>query len=158
MCAPSLDPPQLRRRQSFVIRKSRCRGCLCCGHSTPFSGRRECLSGGEIRPPYSSWANSSEIPVWIHNTNATAEVSPCNGISTIFGQHNACLDRDDNGRGLLPPSPFRLCSQYAHTPYRLTRHTVHMMYRSHILATMSSYSGCALRLSPNGHLHHSRWT
>ena len=27
-------------------------------------------------PPHSSWASSSETPVWMHNTNATADTSP----------------------------------------------------------------------------------
>ena len=34
----------------------------------------------------------------MHNTDATADVSPCNGISAILGQYKACLDRDDNER------------------------------------------------------------
>ena len=88
----------------------------------------------------------------MHNTNATADVSPCNGISAILGQHKACaqIAMIMNGRGLSPPPPFGLRSLYTHTSYHLTWHTAPMMHRSHKLATMSSYSGCPLRLFPNG--------
>ena len=55
-----------------------------------------------------------------------------------------------NGRGLSPPPPFGLRSLYTHTSYHLTWHTAPMMHRSRKLATMSSYSGCPLRLFPNG--------
>ena len=34
----------------------------------------------------------------MHNTNATADVSPCNDISVILSQHKTCPDRDDNER------------------------------------------------------------
>ena len=34
----------------------------------------------------------------MHNTNASANLSPCNGTSAILGQHEAYLDRDDNER------------------------------------------------------------
>ena len=104
----------------------------------------------ERRPPHSSWASSSETPVWMHNTNATADVSPYNGISAILGHHKACaqIAMIMNGRGLSPPPPFGLRSLYTHTSYHLTWHTAPTMHRSHKL-TMSSYSGCPLRLFPN---------
>ena len=34
----------------------------------------------------------------MHNTNATADEIPCNGIPAILGQHKACPDCDDNER------------------------------------------------------------
>ena len=88
----------------------------------------------------------------MHNTNATADVSPCDGISAILGQHKARaqIAMIMNGRGLSPPPPFGLRSLYTHTSYHLTWHTAPMMHRSHKLATMSSYSGCPLRLFRNG--------
>ena len=88
----------------------------------------------------------------MHSTNATADTSPCNGISAILGQHKACaqIAMLMNGRGLSPPSPFGFRSLYAHTSYHLTWHAAPMMHRSHKLATMSSYPGCPLRLFPNG--------
>ena len=88
----------------------------------------------------------------MHSTNATADVSPYNGISAILGQHKACaqIAMIMNGRGLSPPPPFGLRSLYTHTSYHLTWDTAPMMHRSHKLATMSSYSGCPPRLFPNG--------
>ena len=34
----------------------------------------------------------------MHNTNATADLSACNGTPAILGQHNDCPDRDDTER------------------------------------------------------------
>ena len=34
----------------------------------------------------------------MHNTNATADLSTCDGTPTILGQHNDCPDRDDTER------------------------------------------------------------
>ena len=120
----------------------------------PFSSRmtqKMPFETGKKTPPHSSWASSSETPVWMHNTNATADTSPCNGISAILGQHKACaqIAMIMNGRGLSPPPPFGLRSLYAHTSYHLTWHTAPMMHRAHKLAIMS-YPGCPLRLFPNG--------
>ena len=52
----------------------------------------------EEDPPPSSWAGCSEPPAPMHNTNATADVSTCNGTPATFGQHNDCQDRDDTER------------------------------------------------------------
>ena len=49
-------------------------------------------------PPNPSWASCSEPPAQMHNTNATADLSACNGTSATLGQHNACPDRDDTER------------------------------------------------------------
>ena len=53
---------------------------------------------GKEDRPYSSWASSSETLARRHKTNATADLSPCNGTSTILGQHEACPEHDDNER------------------------------------------------------------
>ena len=47
-------------------------------------------------PHHSSWASSLETTAREHNKNTTADLSRCNGTSTIFGQHEVCPDRDDN--------------------------------------------------------------
>ena len=52
----------------------------------------------EEDPPHSSWASCSEPPAPMHNTNATADLSTCNGTPATFGQHNDCQDRDDTER------------------------------------------------------------
>ena len=112
----------------------------------------------EEDPPHSSWASCSEPPAPMHNTNATADVSTCNGTPATFGQHNDCQDRDDTERTRpvttpsVPPSHgLRLLSSHLNT---LTPPKTH---RLHISATMSFFSGTHLRFSHNGHHHRSLW-
>ena len=52
----------------------------------------------EEDPTHSSWASCSEPPAPMHNTNATADLSTCDGTPAILGQHNDCPDRDDTER------------------------------------------------------------
>ena len=155
MCAPSLDSPQLCRRRSFVLRKSRTVIIPAAVIPPHFLDVENAFPEGKEDPSHSSWASSSETPVWMRNTNATVDVSPCYGISTILGQHKACaqIAMIMNGRGLSPSPPFELCRLYAHTSYHLTWQTTPMMHRSHKFATRSSYSGFPLRFSPNGHIY-----
>ena len=47
----------------------------------------------------------------MHNTNATADVSPCNGLSTILGQHEAGPDCDKNERTRVVTTPSVRTSQ-----------------------------------------------
>ena len=49
-------------------------------------------------PPDPSWASCLEPPAQMHNTNAAANLSACNGTSASLGQHNAFPDRDDTER------------------------------------------------------------
>ena len=60
----------------------------------------------EEDPPHSSWASCSEPPAPMHNTNATADLTTCNGTPATFGQHNDCQNRDDTERTrpVIPPS------------------------------------------------------
>ena len=37
-------------------------------------------------------------PAQVQNTNATADLSPCNGTPTVLDKHEACPDHDDNER------------------------------------------------------------
>ena len=46
----------------------------------------------------------------MHNTNATADLSACNGTSATLGQHNAYPDRDDTERTRPVTTPFVLLS------------------------------------------------
>ena len=112
----------------------------------------------EEDPPHSSWASCSEPPAPMHNTNATADVSTCNGTPATFGQHNDCQDRDDTERTRpvttpsVPPSHgLRLLSSHLNT---LTPPTTH---RLHTSATMSFFSGTHLRFSHNGRHRRSLW-
>ena len=52
----------------------------------------------ERDPSHSSWASCSEPPARMYNTNATADLSTCNGTPATLGQHNDCPDRDDTER------------------------------------------------------------
>ena len=55
------------------------------------------LNRGED-PTHSSWTSCSEPPAPMHNTNATADLSTCDGTPAILGQHNDCPDRDHTER------------------------------------------------------------
>ena len=52
--------------------------------------------------PYSNW----QPPPRRSKTNATADLSACNGTSAILGQHKACPDRDDSERTRSFTTPF----------------------------------------------------
>ena len=78
-------------------------------------------------PSHSSSANCSEPSASIHNTNATADLSPYNGTPATLGQHNDCPDRDNTERTRpvttpsVPPShdlrpPF-VPLEHAHAAY-----------------------------------------
>ena len=56
------------------------------------------FSEGKEDPPHSSWTSSPETPARVQNKNASTDMSPCNGISAILGQHEACPECDDNER------------------------------------------------------------
>ena len=68
-------------------------------------------------PPHPSWASCSEPPAHMHNTNATADLSACNGTSATLGQHNACPDRDDTERTRPVTNPLVLLSHDLHPPF-----------------------------------------
>ena len=57
-------------------------------------------------PSHSSWASCSEPPAPVHNTNATADLSACNGTPATLGQHNDRPDRDytERTRPVTTPS------------------------------------------------------
>ena len=46
----------------------------------------------------SSWASCSEPPAPMHNANATADLSTCNGTPATLRQHNDCPGHDDTER------------------------------------------------------------
>ena len=69
--------------------------------------------------PHTSWASCSEPPAQMHNTNATADLSACNGTSATPGQHNACPDRDNTERTRPATTPSVPLSHDLHTPFVL---------------------------------------
>ena len=101
-------------------------------------------------PPHSSWASCSEPPEHMHSTNATADLSACNGTSATLGQHNACLDRDDTERTRPVTTPSVLSS-------RSNSLIPAMTHRLHISVTMSFSSGIHHRLFHNGRHYRSLW-
>ena len=97
VCASSLDPPQLHRRQSFVIReKSRTAVFPAAVIPPHFLDAKNAFPGRKEDPPihHGQAAQRSQygciIPMLL--------LSPCNDISVIISQNKACPDRDDNGR------------------------------------------------------------
>ena len=60
----------------------------------------------EEDPPHSSWASCSEPPAPMYNTNASADLSACNGTPATLGQHNDSPDRDDTERTRPVTTPF----------------------------------------------------
>ena len=62
-------------------------------------------------PPHSSWARSPDTPARVQNKNASADLSPCNGISAILGQHEACPESDDSERTRPATTPSVRTSQ-----------------------------------------------
>ena len=56
------------------------------------------FSEGKEDPSHSLWARSPETPARVQNKNASADLSPCNGISAILGQHEACPESDASER------------------------------------------------------------
>ena len=100
-------------------------------------------------PPHSSWASCSEPPAQMHNTNATADLSACNGTSTTLGQHDGCPDYDDTERTRPVSTPSVPLSYDLLMPP-----TTHHL---HISVTISFSSGIRHRLFDNGRHPRSLW-
>ena len=94
------QPRPTLTQHTAVVRDSQSRTATAPAAAIPhhFLDAENAFSEGKEDPPHSSWANRSETPVRVPDTNAPAELSPCNGSSAILGQHEACPDRDDNER------------------------------------------------------------
>ena len=94
------QPRPTLTQHTAVVRDSQSRTATAPAAVIPhhFLDAESAFSEGKEDPPHSSWASRSETPVRVPDTNAPAELSPCNGNSAILGQHEACPDRDDNER------------------------------------------------------------
>ena len=91
----------------------------------------------------------------MHNTNATADLSACNGTSATLGQHNACPDRDDAEQTRPPQFLSRMtCAPLSSRSNSLLPPMTH---RLHISVTMSFFSGIHGRLFHNGRHRRSLW-
>ena len=123
------------------------------GNSAPFSGRRQCLPKQGTRPPHSSWASCSEHPAPMHNTNATADLSACNGTPATLGQHNDCPDRSNTERTRPVTTPSVL-SHATFAPLLSRSNTLMppMTHRLHTSVTMPFFSGIHLRFFSQGTL------
>ena len=117
------------------------------------------FSEGKEDPPHSSWASSSETPAQVHNTNATADLSLCNGTPAILDKHEACPDRDAKERTRHVTTPSVRTSQPI-CKHFVPLETTHGNYD----ASRTYISDAAVlfwqlfRFSPIEHLHHLRWT
>ena len=69
------------------------------------------FSEGKEDHPHSSWVSSPETPARVQNKNASADLSPCNGISAILGQHEACPESDGSERTRPTTTPSVRTSQ-----------------------------------------------
>ena len=112
----------------------------------------------EEDPSHSSWASCSEPPAPMHITNATADLSTCNGIPATLGQHNDCPDRDDTERTRPVTTPSVPPPHDVRPPFvPLDTRTPPMTHRLHASVTMWLFSGIHLRFSHNGRYHGSLW-
>ena len=102
VCPQSRQTPDLGTPASQLTAVGHTRDRAATGPATViphhFLDAENAFLNREEDPPHSSWASCSEPPTPMHNTNATADLSTCNGTPTTFGQHNGCQDRDDTER------------------------------------------------------------
>ena len=96
VCPQSRQTPDLVTPASQLTAVGHTQDCAATGTAAVipphFLDAENAFLNREEDPPHSSWASCSEPPEPMHNTNATADLSACNGTSATFGQHK---DRDD---------------------------------------------------------------
>ena len=102
VCPQSLQTPDLGTPASQLTAVGHTQDCAASGTAAEipphFLDAENAFLNRKEGPPHSSWASCSEPPAQMHNTNATADLSACNGTSSTLGQHNACPDRDNTER------------------------------------------------------------
>ena len=102
VCPQSRQTPDLGTPASQLTAVGHTHGCAATGTAVVilphFLNAENAFLNRKEEPPHPSWASCSEPPAEMHNTNASADLSACNGTSTTLGQHNACPDRDDTER------------------------------------------------------------
>ena len=160
VCAPSLGPHLPHRRQSFELRKAVPRLSLLRSFRPVLWTQRMPFLKEKKPPPHSSWARSSETPARVQN-NASADLSPCNGISESFVQHEACPESDDSERTRPATTPSVRTSQPIHRHFvplsiALNGYDPSLAYISDdvvLFGRPPSVTSFFL----NGQFHHLRW-
>ena len=124
VCPQSRQTPDLGTPASRLTAVGHTQDCAATGTATVipphFLNAKNAFLNRKEDPPYSSWASCSEPPAQMHNTNATADLSACNGTSAL-GQHNACPDRDNTERTRPITTPSVPLSHDLRPPFRPTR-------------------------------------
>ena len=113
-CAPSLDPHFPQRRQSFVLRKAVLRLSLLRSFRPVLWTQRMPFMKEKKTSSIHHGQAAQRPPARVQNKNASADLSPCNGISTVLGQHEACPKRDDKERTRPYITPSIRTSQSTH--------------------------------------------
>ena len=102
MCPQSRQTSDLRTPASELTAVGHTRDCAATGTAAviphSFLDAENAFLNREEDPFHSSWASCSEPLAPTHNTNATADLSACNGTPATLGQHNDCPDCDDTER------------------------------------------------------------
>ena len=102
VCPQSRQTPDLETPASQLTAVGHTQDCAATGTaaviSLHFLDAHNAFLNREEDPPHSSWASCSEPPAPMHNTNATADLSACNGTPATLGQHSDCPGRDDTER------------------------------------------------------------
>ena len=109
VCPQSRQTPDLGTPASQLTAVGRTQDCAATGTAAVipphFLDAENALLNREKDSPHSSWASCSKPPAPMHNTNATADLSACNGTPAKLGQHNDCPDHDDTERTRPVTSP-----------------------------------------------------
>ena len=102
VCPQSRQTPNLGTPASQLTAVGHTQDCAATGTAAVmpphFLDAENAFLNRKEDPPHSSWASFSEPSAQMHNTNAPADLSACNGTSATLGQNNACPDRDDTER------------------------------------------------------------
>ena len=102
VCPQSRQTPDLGTPASQLTAVGHTQDCAATGTAAVipphFLDAEKAFLKRKEDPPHPSWASCSEPPAQMHNTNATADFSACNGTSATLGQHNACSDHDNTER------------------------------------------------------------
>ena len=102
VCPQSHQTPDLGTPASQLTAVGHTQDCAPAGTAAViqhhFLDAENAFLNREEDSPNSSWASCSETPAPMHNTDATAELSACNGTPATLGQHNDCPDCDDTER------------------------------------------------------------